>query len=200
MSKRKLRPPSAEGRQSHNMTTQQDTPSPEDRARLEDLRAAFLARMKSRDHEAMNVALVWASQGTTRLNGRLRVGDELQERPRREDLPLAARLREAGEAWYSPALVGVFLRLRPEPLAQRAGVTVGELDAWPPGCELQAYLEAVVEVLVKAVDAHGGDERRAAAWYLWCTVPEFDGRTADEMVRDGRHGAVAEYLDKRHDA
>lgn len=182
------------------MRTHQDTPSPEARAQLEELRTAFFARMESRDHEAMKVAIVWASQGTTRLNGRLRVGHELQERPRREDLPLAARLREAGEAWYSPALVGVFLRLRPEPLAQRAGVTVRELDAWPPRPELQAYLAAVVEVLDKAIDVHRGDERRAAAWYLECAVPEFDGRTADAMVRDGRQGAVVEYLYERRDA
>ena len=97
-------------------------------------------------------------------------------------------------------LVGVFLRLRPEPLAQRAGVTVRELDAWPPRPELQAYLAAVVEVLDKAIDVHRGDERRAAAWYLECAVPEFDGRTADAMVRDGRQGAVVEYLYERRDA
>ncbi|WP_223674291.1 hypothetical protein [Novilysobacter selenitireducens] len=167
---------------------------------VDELRDKFFAQMESRDHEAMNVAIAWASQGTTRLNGRLRVGDELQERPRRDVLPLAVRLREDGEAWYSPALVGVFLRLRPEPLAQRAGVAVRELDAWPPGPELQAYLAAVVEVLVKAVDAHGGDERRAAAWYLECAVPEFDGRTADAMVQDGRQGAVVDYLDERRGA
>lgn len=182
------------------MTTHHDMPAPEARARLEGTRDAYRARMQARDEEAMRVAIAWASEGTTRLNGRLRVGDEVQERPQRDDLPLAARLREEGEAWYSPALVGVFLRLRPEPLAQRAGITVRELDAWPPGPELQAYLAAVVGVLDKAIDVHGGDERRAAAWYLECAVPEFDGRTADAMVRDGRQGAVADYLDERRDA
>ena len=182
------------------MTTHHDTPSPEARARLEELRDAYRARMQARDEEAMRVAIAWASQGTTRLNGRLRVGDELKDRPRRDDLPLAARLREEGEAWYSPARVGVFLRLRPEPLAQRAGVTVRELDAWPPGPKLQTYLAAVVEVLDKAIDVHRGDEPRAAAWYLECAIPEFDGRTPDAMVRDGRQGAVVEYLDGRRDA
>ena len=83
---------------------------------------------------------------------------------------------------------------------RRAGVAVRELDAWPPGPELQAYLAAVVEVLDKAIGVHGGDERRAAAWYLECAVPEFDGRTADAMVRDGRPGAVVDYLDERRDA
>ena len=182
------------------MTTHHDTPAPEARARLEETRDAYWARMQGRDEEAMRVAIAWASQGTTRLNGRLRVGDELQERAQRNDLPLTARLREEGEAWYSPARVGVFLRLRPGPLAQRAGVTVGELDAWPPGPELETYLAAVVEVLDKAIDLHGGDERRAAAWYLECAMPEFDGRTADAMVRDGQQGAVVEYLDERRDA
>ncbi len=182
------------------MTTHHDTPAPDARTRLEGTRDTYRARMEARDEEAMRVAIAWASQGTTRLNGRLRVGDELQERPRPDGLPLAARLRAAGEAWYSPALVGVFLRLRPEPLAQRAGVTVRELDAWPPGPELQAYLAAVVEVLDQAIDVHGGDERRAASWYLDCAVPEFDGRTAEAMVRDGGQGAVVEYLDERRDA
>ena len=181
------------------MTINKDTLSPEARARANELRAEWLERMQSRDQEAMNVALKWAAQGTTRTNGRPRVGDEMRERPRprREHLPLVARLREDGEAWYSPARVGVFLRLLPEPLAQRARVTVKDLDAWPPGPQLQTYLEDVVEVLVEAVDAHGGDERRAAAWYLECALPEFEGRTADEMVRDGRGAAVVEYLDER---
>lgn len=169
------------------------------RTLVDELRAKFFARMESRDHEAINVAIKWAAQGRTRTDGRLRVGDELRERPRppREDLPLADALRELGEAWYSPARVGVFLRLPPEPLAARARVTVSELDAWPPGPQLQAYLEAVVEVVVKAVDVHGGDERRAAAWFLECAVLEFDDRTADEMVRAGQQAAVVEYLDKR---
>lgn len=147
----------------------------------------------------MSIALNWAVQGRTRTNGRLRVGDEMRERPRprQEDLTLAARLCEPGEAWYSPARVGVFLRLRPEPLAERARVTVSELDVWPPRPQLQTYLEAVVEVLVKAVDIHGGDERRAAAWYLDCAVAEFGGRTADEMVQAGRRAAVGEYLGGR---
>ena len=124
------------------------------------------------------MALSWALQGRARLNGCLRVGDELRERtvPRREDLPVTVRLLEDGQTWYSPSRVGVFLRLRPECLARRAGVAGSELDAWPPGPNLQAYLAAVVEVLVKAVDAHGGDERGAAAWYVECAVPEFGGR------------------------
>lgn len=179
------------------MTTRQDALSPEARTRADELRAAFLERMQSRDHEAMSVAIEWAAQGRTSLNGSLRVGDELRERPRprQEQLPLEVRLREAGEAWHSPAFVGMFLRLGPELLAQRAGVSVRDLDAWPPGLQLHAYLKAVVEVLVKAIDVHGGDERLAAAWYLDCAVAELDGHTADEMVRAGRQAEVVEYLD-----
>lgn len=165
----------------------QDALSPEARTRADELRAAFLERMQSRDHEAMNVGIEWAGRGRTSLNGRLRVGDELRERPRprREELPLAARLREGGEAWYSSALVGVFLRLGAEPLAQRAGVSVRDLDAWPPGLQLHAYLEAVVEVLVKAIDVRGGDERLAAAWYLDCAMAELDGHTRMKWSEQG---------------
>lgn len=184
------------------MSTDEDKLPPHLRAKANELRAAYFARMQSRDQEAYNVALSWALQGRTRLNGRLRVGDELRERPapRREDLPVAVRLREDGQSWYSPSRVGVFLRLRPEGLARRAGVAVSELDAWPLGPNLQAYLAAVVEVLIKAVAVHGSDERLAAIWFLECALPEFDGCTADKMVRAGQQRAVVEYLDKRPSA
>lgn len=98
--------------------------------------------MESRNEEAMRVTLAWASRGRTRLNGQLRVEDETRDRhsPPKEDLPLQTRLREDGQAWYAPARVGMLLGLRPEQLAQRVCVDVTEMDAWPPGPQLQSYL------------------------------------------------------------
>ena len=58
----------------------------------------------------------------------------------------------------------------------------------------QARAMEMLEILGRVADWAGG-EKQAMAWYRAEPLPEFGGRTAEFLVRDGRAGAVRAYLD-----
>lgn len=161
------------------------------------LRREWLERMRSRDNDAVNLALSWASATRPRLRGRLRPGTEpasaVDDETAASGVPLEARMREPGQSWHTPSKVGRLLGLFPNDLAARLGVDVTQFAEWPPRVEVKAALSMVVDVLTLATDWLG-DEERAIAWYLHAPLEPFSGRTADFMIGAGKGGAVAEYL------
>ncbi len=58
----------------------------------------------------------------------------------------------------------------------------------------QARLSEMLEIISRIADWAGG-EKQAMAWYRAEPLPEFGGRTAEYLVRDGKANAVRTYLD-----
>ena len=58
----------------------------------------------------------------------------------------------------------------------------------------QARVTEMLEI-VSRVSGWAGGERQAMAWYKAEPLPAFGGRTAEALVKDGKAGAVRDYLD-----
>jgi uncharacterized protein (DUF2384 family) len=58
----------------------------------------------------------------------------------------------------------------------------------------QARMTEVLEIVTRVTDWAGG-EKQAMAWYRAEPIPAFGGRTAESLVKDGKAGALRDYLD-----
>jgi uncharacterized protein (DUF2384 family) len=58
----------------------------------------------------------------------------------------------------------------------------------------QTRLKELLEIVGRIVD-WAGSEGQAMAWYRSQPLPEFGGRTAESLVKDGKATAVRDYLD-----
>jgi hypothetical protein len=62
------------------------------------------------------------------------------------------------------------------------------------GRKAQTRLREMVEIL-GLVEGWAGGPAQALSWYRAQPIPGFGGRTAEAMVKEGRAGAVRDYLD-----
>lgn len=108
---------------------------------------------------------------------------------------LAESLREPDRPYLSPYLVGEALGLQIQSVAERARVSRNTPAARPQSENLQHYLRDVVRVLSAAVDAAGGDRNRAIFWFMNEPLPEFDYRTPDTLVKEGKAQVVVDYIE-----
>jgi hypothetical protein len=58
----------------------------------------------------------------------------------------------------------------------------------------QSRLREMLEIISRVADWAGGKDQ-AMAWYRAQPLPAFGGRTAEALVKDGKAGAVRDYLD-----
>ena len=81
-------------------------------------------------------------------------------------------------------------------LAETVGVRPDTLQrsARASSPKTQTRLVEMVEIVSRVVDWAGGVPQ-AIAWYRAEPLPEFGGRTAESLVKDGKAAAVRDYLD-----
>lgn len=81
-------------------------------------------------------------------------------------------------------------------LAETAGLARETLyrTARSQTARTQARLREMLEIISRVSDWAGGKEQ-AMAWYRAQPLPAFGGRTAESLVKDGKAGAVRDYLD-----
>lgn len=81
-------------------------------------------------------------------------------------------------------------------LAQTSGLSIETLyRADRAGsATTQARLREMLEIVGRVSDWAGGKDQ-AMAWYRAAPLPEFGGRTAESLVKDGKATAVRDYLD-----
>ena len=81
-------------------------------------------------------------------------------------------------------------------LAETVGVRPATLQrsARASSPKTQTRLVEMVEIVSRVVDWAGGVPQ-AIAWYRAEPLPEFGGRTAESLVKDGKAAAVRDYLD-----
>lgn len=119
-------------------------------------------------------------------------------------------VKEAGARWIGPVeeaaggrvadpveATGNRLQLSKGQLADLLGVSPDTLyrpDRAAASAKVQGRLMEFTSIL-KSVESWAGDERAALAWYLGYRIPAFGGRTAEQLVKDGKAGAVRDWLD-----
>lgn len=107
---------------------------------------------------------------------------------------LAESFREVDQSFLSPKQVSKALGVQIQSLADRARVHRNTPTARPQSEGLQHYLREVVRVLVAAQEAAGGDRNRAIFWFMNEPLSEFDYRTADRLVIEGKAQTVIDYI------
>lgn len=108
---------------------------------------------------------------------------------------LAESFREPGEPFLSARRLGDALGLQVQSLTQRAHVNRNTPRVRPQNEALQNYMREVVRVLAAAEDAAGGDRMRAIHWYMNEPLADFDYRTPDELVTQGKAQVVLDYIE-----
>lgn len=101
---------------------------------------------------------------------------------------------EAGQ--FEPHKIAAVLRTSAEEIALTVGLGKDALQrrARIGSDKTQRRLRELVEVLNK-VEPRFGSELMAYAWYRSEPLPGFDGRTAMQLVQEGKAQQVLEYID-----
>ena len=105
-----------------------------------------------------------------------------------------SQLSESG--LFEPRKIAAFLRTSSEEVAMTVGLAKDALQRRTriQSDKTQRRLRELVEVLNK-VQPRFGSELMAYAWYRSEPLPGFDGRTAMQLVQDGKAQQVLEYID-----
>lgn len=97
---------------------------------------------------------------------------------------------------FEPRKIAAALRTSSEEIAMKVGLGKDTLQRRTriTSDKTQRRLRELVEVLNK-VEPRFGSELMAYAWYRSEPLPGFDGRTAMQLVQDGKAQQVLEYID-----
>jgi len=97
---------------------------------------------------------------------------------------------------FEPRKIAAALRTSAEEIAMTVGLGKDAMQRRTriSSDKTQRRLRELVEVLNK-VEPRFGSELMAYAWYRSEPLPGFDGRTAMQLVQDGKAQQVLEYID-----
>ncbi len=97
---------------------------------------------------------------------------------------------------FEPRKIAAVLRTSAEEVAMSVGLSKDALQRRTRirSDKTQRRLRELVEILNK-VEPRFGSELMAYAWYRSEPLPGFDGRTAMQLVQDGKAQQVLEYID-----
>jgi hypothetical protein len=99
-----------------------------------------------------------------------------------------------GEPFLSARRVAERLGITMSELAALVGVARNTLSMAQGGRKVDAALSPVVRILAMAGEMAGGDDR-AAIWFKHQPIPGWAGKTAYDLVRDGKADKVLAYLE-----
>lgn len=102
----------------------------------------------------------------------------------------------AEDGQFEPRKIAAVLRTSAEEIAMTVGLSKDALQRRTrvQSDKTQRRLRELVEVLNK-VEPRFGAELMAYAWYRSEPLPGFDGRTAMQLVQEGKAQQVLEYID-----
>jgi len=105
-----------------------------------------------------------------------------------------SRFAEKGTPFLSPRRVAELLGVTMSELAALVGVARNTLAAGSGARKVDAALSPVVRVLAMAGEMAGSEER-AAIWFKHQPIPGWAGKTAYDLVREGKADKVLAYLE-----
>jgi transcriptional regulator with XRE-family HTH domain len=106
----------------------------------------------------------------------------------------AARFGGDPAPFLSARRVAESLGVNLSELAELAGVARNTLAAKASGRKADAALSPIVRILAMAGEMAGG-EQRAAIWFKHQPIPGWAGKTAYDLVREGKADKVLAYLE-----
>ncbi len=106
----------------------------------------------------------------------------------------AFRFGEEATPFLSPRRVAELLGVTLSELAGLIGVARNTLTAKTGARKVDAALSPVVRILALASEMAGGDER-AAIWFKHQPIPGWAGKTAYDLVQEGKADKVLSYLE-----
>lgn len=105
-----------------------------------------------------------------------------------------AELQEGDELYISPELYAKKLALDKQRLAELAHVHRNTVGRMPKSPQLQKYLRESIRVLAAATDLVGSASK-ATFWYRNQPLSDFNYKTAEVLVSEGRAEDVLRYID-----
>lgn len=105
----------------------------------------------------------------------------------------ADEFRAPGQALIQPERFAAALNLQVQELAQLAHVHRATVSEAPSNARLQGFMREALRVLSAALDI-ARDRERAIYWYRNAPIPEFQHRTAEQLVADRKTDAVLQYI------
>ncbi len=108
-------------------------------------------------------------------------------------LGFAEEFRTPGQPVIQPERFAAALHLQVQELAQLAHVHRTTVSEAPANVRLQSYMREALQVLSSALEVTR-DRDRAIYWYRNTPIPEFNHRTAEQLVADRKTDAVLSYL------
>jgi uncharacterized protein (DUF2384 family) len=112
--------------------------------------------------------------------------------------PFLTEVTDRASGLLRPERLGAALHMPATQLARLAQVHRNTLQRHPESPVVQARLGEVARVVAAAADLLG-DTGRAVVWFRHQPLAGFDGRTAAELVADGRADAVLAHLELLRD-
>jgi uncharacterized protein (DUF2384 family) len=101
---------------------------------------------------------------------------------------------DAESPFLSPRRVADQLGINLGELAKLVGVARNTLAAKTGARKVDAALSPVVRILAMAAEM-AGDQQRAAIWFKHQPIPGWAGKTAYDLVREGKAEKVLTYLE-----
>jgi uncharacterized protein (DUF2384 family) len=105
----------------------------------------------------------------------------------------AEGLRAPNQPLIAPDRFADAMQLRQQELAELARVHRTTVADAPSNAKLQRFMRDALRVLSAATDV-SDDRARAIYWYRNTPIPEFEHRTAEQLVSAGKTDAVVSYL------
>ncbi len=106
----------------------------------------------------------------------------------------ATRFGDEPAPFLSARRIAGVLGVNLSELAELAGVARNTLAAKAGGRKVDAALSPIVRILAMAGEM-AGDEQRAAIWFKHQPIPGWAGKTAYDLVREGKSDKVLAYLE-----
>jgi uncharacterized protein (DUF2384 family) len=105
-----------------------------------------------------------------------------------------AQLQEPGKPIISPLRFAQLLHLEQQKLAELAHVHRNTVSRMPASPRLQDFLRDAVRVLAAAFTLAGSADR-ALYWFRSHPIQDFDYKTPEALVSEGRANAVIQYIE-----
>jgi hypothetical protein len=106
----------------------------------------------------------------------------------------ATAFHESGQPYLSARRVSEKLGLPLSDLAAMIGVARSTLTAKSGARKVDSALSPLVRIIAMAAEM-AGDEGRAAIWFKHQPLPGWGGKTALDLVREGKGAKVLDYLE-----
>ena len=106
----------------------------------------------------------------------------------------AIRFGDSGSPFLSAPRLSEQLGLTQSELAKLVGIARNTLTAKTATRKVDAALSPIVRILAMAAEM-AGDENRAVIWFKHQPIPGWAGKTAYDLVGDGKADQVLAYLE-----